>query len=30
MDYLKSILKELVVLGCSGIKISFEDERALL
>ena len=30
MEYLKSILKELVVLGCSGIKISFEDEGALL
>ena len=30
MEYLKSILKELLDLGCSGIKISFEDEGALI
>lgn len=30
MEYLKSILKQLFDLGCTGIKISFEDEGALI
>jgi 4-hydroxy-2-oxoheptanedioate aldolase len=30
MDNLKNILKELQNIGCSGIKVSFEDEGALL
>ena len=30
MEYIKSILGDLKNLGCSGIKISFEDEGALL
>jgi hypothetical protein len=30
MDYIKTILGDLKNLGCSGIKISFEDEGALL
>ena len=30
MNNLKNILQDLVTLGCSGIKISFEDEGALL
>jgi len=30
MDNLKDILQKVIELGCSGIKISFEDEGALL
>ena len=30
MEYIKTILGDLKKLGCSGIKISFEDEGALL
>ena len=30
MENIKNILKQAVDLGCTGIKISFEDEGALL